>query len=118
MAKDLSKIESGLKLFEKDGRKGVEYSLDGGRIDILAIDSNNRLVVIELKLSRGRNKALGQLLYYMGWVDANLADKPCRGIIVASEISKELEIAVSRTSDVSLFKYRMSFSVEPVETNA
>lgn len=115
LAKDLGIIEPGLKLFELDERSGIEYPLDGGRIDILAVDQSNRIVVIELKLSQGRNKALGQLLYYMGWVDANLGSKPCRGIIIASEISRELEIAVSRTPDVSLYNYKMSFSVEPVQ---
>jgi len=52
LAKDLGIIEAGLKLFELDGRSGIEYSLDGGRIDILAVDRSNRIVVIELKLSR------------------------------------------------------------------
>jgi len=115
LAKNLEKIESGLKLVNIDGRSGIEYPVDGGRIDLLAVDKDDRYVVIELKLSQGRNKALGQLLYYMGWVDANLENPPCRGVIVANVISRELEIAVSRTPDVSLFKYNMSFSIEPVK---
>lgn len=114
LAKDLGRIEPGLKLFELGGRLGTEYPVEGGRIDILAVDLSGRNVVIELKLSQGRNKALGQLLYYMGWVDANLGPKPCRGIVIASEISNELKIAVSRAPDVTLFTYKMSFSVEPV----
>jgi len=51
----------------------------------------------------------------MGWIDATLGPKPCRGIIIASDISRELEIAVSRTPDVSLYEYKMSFSVDPVQ---
>jgi len=50
-------------------------------------DKADRFVVFELKVTRGRNKALGQLLYYMGWVDKHLGKGPCRGIIVAREIS-------------------------------
>ncbi len=114
LVKDLEHIESGLRLYRSDERSGVEYPVEGGRIDILAVDKNENLVVIELKLSQGRNKVLGQLLYYMGWVDANLSNTPCRGIVIASEISKELVTAVSRAPGVKLFFYKMSFSVEAI----
>ena len=82
--------------------------------DILAVDRENKLVVIELKLARGRNKALGQLVYYMSWVDANLGSGPCRGMIVASEIPEEVRTAIRRVPGVSLFRYRITMSVEPV----
>jgi hypothetical protein len=115
LAKDLEHIEAGLKLYKSEERNGIEFPVEGGRIDILAVDKEGKFVVIELKLSQGRNKVLGQLLYYMGWVDANLSSSPCRGIVIASEISKELSTAVSRAPGVKLCKYRMSFSVEPVQ---
>jgi RecB family endonuclease NucS len=95
-------------------RKGIEYPVEGGRIDLLALDRSDKYVVIELKLSQGRNKTLGQLLYYMGWVDQHLGESPCRGYIIASEITEDLSIAVSRVPDVNLAKYRMSFAIEPV----
>jgi hypothetical protein len=112
LAKNLGHIEPGLRLYQAEGKSGVEFSIDGGRIDILAIDASGRYVVIELKLSHGRNKALGQLLYYMGWVDSNLGNGPCRGIIIANDIAEELAIAVSRVSGVTLHRYKMNFSVE------
>ena len=115
LAANLSCIESGLRLYQK----GIEYSIDKGRIDILAIDKNDNFVVIELKLSRGRNNAIGQLLYYMGWVDENLS-KPkclCRGIIVAKEITPELVLSTHRTYGISLFKYNLKISVEAVQLN-
>ena len=96
----------------------MEYSIEDGRIDILAVDKNNRPVVIELKISRGRNRTIGQLLYYMGWVDAHLGKGPCRGMIIAREISDDLVVAVQRVSEVSLFRYRMSVSLEPVSRNS
>lgn len=114
LAKDLEHIEPGLKLYKSEQRNGIEYPVDGGRIDILAVDKNNNFVVIELKLSQGRNKVLGQILYYMGWVDANLSKSPCRGIVIANEISNELSTAVSRAPGVKLYIYKMSFSVEAV----
>lgn len=108
-------IERGLSVYSEGGRSGVEYAIDAGRIDILAIDKEQRLVVIELKVGRGRNKTIGQLLYYMGWVDQNLAKGiPCRGIIVAKEISDDLITAVRRVPDVSLCRYKLSVTILPV----
>jgi hypothetical protein len=64
-----------LKLFvePKTNRDGKEFPTDVGNIDILAEHSDGTLVVFELKLSRGPDRALGQLLRYMGWVKAHLA---------------------------------------------
>lgn len=114
LAKNLDQIEPGLRLYQANGVTGVEFNVDGGRIDLLAIDKLGKFVVIELKLSQGRNKALGQLLYYMGWVDQKLGGGPCRGIVIASEIADELVVAISRTPGVSLSRYRMKFSIEKV----
>jgi len=98
----------------QDAQKGVEFPVDGGRIDILAVDKAGRFVVFELKLARGRNKALGQILYYMGWVDKHLGKGESRGIIVAKEISDDLILAVQRVQGVSLYRYKLSVSVEKV----
>lgn len=112
LARNLNQVEPGLKLCNHEGKSGIEFPVDGGRIDILAVDMKGLYVAIELKLSQGRNKALGQLLYYMGWVDQNLGNGRCRGIVIAGEISDELVIAVSRVPGVQLFKYKMNFSLE------
>jgi hypothetical protein len=114
LARNLDRIEPGLRLYTSDGRTGIEFPVDGGRIDLFAVDRTEKFVVIELKLSQGRNKALGQLLYYMGWVDQHLGNGPCRGIIIASEITEELSVAVARVPGVQLARYRMSFAIEPV----
>lgn len=83
LAKNLDRVEPGLKLYASQERSGIEFPVDGGRIDLLAVDQNGQYVVVELKLSQGRNKALRQLLYYMGWVDQSLGHAPCRGLIIA-----------------------------------
>lgn len=115
LAKNPDCIEPGLSVYSEAGRSGVEYAIDKGRIDILAIDKDRRLVVIELKVGRGRNKTIGQLLYYMGWVDQNLAKgKPCRGMIVAKEITDDLITAARRVLDVSLCRYKLSVAIETV----
>jgi hypothetical protein len=114
LAKNLDRIEQGLRLYDSEERNGVEFAVDSGRIDLLAVDRNEKFVVVELKLSQGRNKALGQLLYYMGWVDKHLGKGPCRGFIIASDITEELSIAVSRVTGVRLAEYHMSFAIEPI----
>lgn len=111
----LEVLEPQLKLYQANGKNGIEFQIDQGRIDILAVDAKGKFVVIELKLSRGREKALGQLLYYMGWVDTHLGNGPCRGMIVAADISTALATAVKRVPGVSLFNYRLALSVERVE---
>jgi hypothetical protein len=113
-------IEKGLRIYDTDWKFGNELAIDEGRgrIDLLAVDSQDRFVVIELKLSRGRNKALGQLLYYMGWVDKYLSkSSPCRGIIIAREIPDDLILAVRRVPGVSLCSYNLSVSIIPISTN-
>lgn len=117
LLENLDKIEPGLKLFvDQNEVSGKEYRIDGGsgRIDILAIDKNNKLVVIELKVSNGKEKVLGQILCYMGWVDENLGMGTCRGIIIANEISQALRLGAARVPDIQLAHYKMKFSVEPV----
>ena len=114
LAQNLDIIEPGLRLYREGEREGVEYPVEGGRIDILAVDENGKFVAIELKLSKGRNKALGQLLYYMGWVDKNLGRGPCRGVIVAREISDGLRTAASRVTGLLLFVYQLKVSLLPV----
>jgi hypothetical protein len=112
----LASIESGLQLLKSNDRTGVEFRVDGGRIDILAIDAQQNYVVIELKLSRGPDSTIGQLLRYMGWVQHNLAHgKSVRGIIVAGEITNSLRLAASLVPSVRLFEYEIAFRVRPAQ---
>jgi hypothetical protein len=114
LAKNLARIEPGLRPYQFGERFGVEFAVEGGYIDILAVDRDDRFVVIELKVGRGRNKAVGQLLYYMGWVDKHLGKAPCRGMIIAKEIPDDLVLTVQRVPGVHLYRYNLSVSVERV----
>jgi hypothetical protein len=117
LAKNPNCIEPGLRLYEAGPQTGIEFAVDAGRIDILAVDQSQRFVVIELKVSKGRNKAIGQLLYYMGWVDKHLGKGPCRGMVIAKDIPDDLLLAVQRVPGVSLHRYNLSVSVEPIHTS-
>jgi RecB family endonuclease NucS len=72
----------------------------------------------ESKVSRGYDRAMGQLRRYMGWIARNHADpgQAVRGIIVAREIGQDLVLACFGLSDVELFEYQMSVSVRKVES--
>jgi hypothetical protein len=115
-ADNLSYLEHGLKICNIDGRSGVEYSIDGGkgRIDILAKDDKGQFVVIELKKGKGGRGVVGQILYYMAWIDAHMVSttSPCRGIILASDIPDELKLSASLVSRLKLSKYMMNFQIQ------
>ncbi|MDV3002559.1 MAG: Endonuclease NucS (plasmid) [Chroococcopsis gigantea SAG 12.99] len=116
LAKNLQIIEPGLKLYEEEGITGVEFPVGGRFIDILAVDTNGNFVVIELKVSRGYDRVIGQLLRYIGWIQKNQAEggQKVRGIIVAREISEDLILACSLMPNVGLFEYTLSLSLKPV----
>ncbi|KAF0236670.1 MAG: hypothetical protein FD181_2574 [Prolixibacteraceae bacterium] len=116
LCKNLHTIEPGLVLYKSDGISGIEFNAGGRFIDILAVDKNNCFVVIELKVSKGSDRVIGQLLRYVGWVKSNLAmhNQKVRGVIIARNISEDLKIACSVVQDVKLFEYNISFTLKAV----
>jgi hypothetical protein len=116
LAKNLDTIEPQLSLFEDEGIKGIEFPVGGRFIDILAIDKNNDWVVIELKVSKGYDRVVGQLLRYMAWIRKNYAEpsQQVRGIIVARDISEDLTLACSELPNIQLFEYQLSVKLNKV----
>ena len=115
LVKNLSSLEEGLTIYRDEEFTGVEYPVGGRYIDILAVDAAGGFVVIELKVSRGYDRTIGQLLRYMGWVRQNLASgKQVRGIIVASDITEDLKLAASQIENVRLVEYEISFRLRPL----
>ena len=118
LSKNLSFIEAGLKLYQDEDITGIEFDVGGRRIDILAVDAKGALVVIELKVSRGYDRVVGQLMRYMAWIRKNQAEagQQVRGIIVAREISEDLWLACSLLADVKLLEYELSLKLKLVNT--
>ena len=117
LSNNLSVIETGLKLFkDENGVEGVEYSIDdeNRRVDILAIDKNKIPVVIELKVSRGFQKVIGQCLYYKNKTKQIFKSTKVRIIIIGREITPQLKIATEGLPDVELFEYKLSLKLEKV----
>lgn len=117
LSKNLHVIEQGLRLYEDEAIAGVEFPVGGRFIDILALDRHNNYVVVELKVSKGYDRVIGQLLRYMAWIEKNHAEpnQKVRGFIVASSISEDLKLAASKIADVELFEYELSVAVKKVE---
>lgn len=117
LVKNLSVIEKGLKLYEADGVDGEEFFVPGTsrRIDILAVDKQNNFVVIELKVSRGYEKVVGQTLFYQSSIKTIFKQDKVRAIILAREITSELKTATSFLPDFELFEYQLSLTLNKVK---
>ncbi len=116
LSKNPSLIEPDLHLYEEEGITGLEFPVGNRRIDILALDRENGYVVIELKVSRGYDRVIGQLLRYIAWIQHHHAEpgQNVRGIIIAREISEDLLLACSQLDNVDLYEYQLSVSLRPV----
>jgi endonuclease len=119
LSDNLHIIEPGLTLFQDEDISGFEYPAGGGRrIDILAKDAAGSFVVLELKVEKGYDRVVGQLLRYMNWVRKELADagQRVRGIIVCRTMSEDLILACSSIKDVELFEYRLQVTVSKISS--
>jgi hypothetical protein len=117
LAKNLSLIESGLRLYEEESISGIEFPVGGRFIDILALDTSNNYVVIELKVSKGYDRVVGQLLRYTAWIAKHHAEpsQSVRGVIVAREISDDLLLACSGLPHIQLFEYQLAVSLKHIK---
>ena len=117
LADNLHLIEPGLIIFQDEEVTGFEYPAGGGRrIDILAKDRLGGFVALKLKVEKGYDRLVGQLLRYVNWVRKELAEPGQRvlGIIVCRSMSEDLILACSGIKDVELFEYRLQVTVSKV----
>lgn len=117
LANNLHVIRPSLTVYQDGDINGVEFPVGSRRVDILAVEDERDFVVIELKVSKGYDRAIGQLLRYMGWIEQNLAEpeQKVKGMIIARTISDDLRLAKSKTQDVELFEYELSISLKRIE---
>ena len=102
---NIQQLESGLEIV--DG--GVEKSIEAGRIDITAEDSQGCLVVIELKTGMADLRSVGQVLSYMSSVSED-PSRRVRGILVANDFDGRVIMAARKVPDLSLVAYSFQFS--------
>ena len=104
---NIGQLELGLKVV--DG--GTERTVEAGRIDITAEDTQGNLVVIELKADTAQPESIAQLLSYMGSIDDDQG-RPVRGILVAYDFHPRLVMAARAVPNISLKAYSFQFSFE------
>lgn len=106
-------LGKGYDIYEEDGEKvGQQYATDTGPVDILAIRKDKKeLLVVELKKGRASDAVVGQLLRYMGYVQAELAEKDqiVRGAIIALEDDQRIRRALTMTTAIDFYRYQISF---------
>lgn len=102
-----------------DPTAGVEFSTGIGRPDILLTDtSTSRVCIVELKKAGTSDRAVGQILRYIGWVREHLADlegvspdAEVERILIVSTPSEKLEYAVAAIPSITLYSYEMEVSL-------
>lgn len=109
----------------EDPQAGVEFSTGIGRPDLLLVhSSDDRVRVIELKRSRTSDKAVGQIMRYIGWVRQNLDElegvsekSSVDGVIIGGRLSEKFEHAVSAYDDIAMLEYDIEVNLaQPEET--
>jgi len=95
------------------GNEGVEYSIEGRRIDVLLEHSQNgNLLAVELKSGEADYRVFGQISMYLGLLKQKFPNIHVSGVIVAGSIQDSLRQACEITDLVQLKIYRMSLELE------
>jgi hypothetical protein len=102
-----------------DPEAGVEYPTDVGPADILLNHkTEQRICVVELKKSRSSDRAVGQLLRYIGWVQSHLeeldevaSDANVEGLLITGEETDRLQYALSVVPQAELQLYNINFKL-------
>lgn len=106
---NVGQIEQGLEI--TDG--GRERSVETGYIDITAKDSAGVPVVIELKTGVAGQRAVAQILSYIGSVMEEEGSDQVRGILIASEFDRKAKAAAKVVPNLTLMSYQFSFQFFP-----
>ena len=102
---NIGQVEQGLKITDA----GKERSVETGFIDITAEDAERIPVVIELKTGVAGQRAVAQILSYMGSVMDEESRDDIRGILIASEFDKKARAAARVIPTLTLMRYQFSF---------
>lgn len=105
LRKEIAQLEAGLTIADD----GAERSVDSGFIDITARDASGATVVIELKAGVAGQRAIAQILSYMGDVTIEEEGKKVRGILVASDFDAKAKAAARMVPNLLLRKYAVRF---------
>lgn len=106
---NIVQIERGLRITDN----GRERSVETGFIDITAEDVDGVPVVIELKTGVAGQRAVAQILSYIGSLMEEEGTDQVRGILVASEFDRKARAAAKVVPNLTLMRYKFSFQFFP-----
>ncbi len=101
-------------IYEDEEVSGRQFQTDTGPIDILAISKDKKeYLVIELKKGRASDSVVGQVQRYMGFIKDEFLedDQKVRGVIIALENDIKVKRALSVTSDIDFYQYKINFDL-------
>jgi hypothetical protein len=106
----IGQLEEGLVIIDD----GAERSVDSGFIDITARDTSGAIVVIELKTGAAGQRAVAQILSYIGDLKSEEPEAAVRGVLVASAFDQKAKSAARMVPGLTLCTYgvRFQFSKE------
>ena len=102
---NIGQLESNMQADDE----GVERRVDSGFIDITARDASSRLVVIELKTGVAGQRAVAQILSYMGDISSEEDTNDIRGMLVAYDFDHKAIAAAKMVPSLELVKYGFKF---------
>ncbi len=102
LEQNIQELEPGLTLV------GRQFPTAVGPIDLLARDSNDSYVVIELKRGRSSDRVIGQIARYLGWVTERMVqgnEARARAIVVGREYDAKFAAAITQINRVRPYTY-------------
>jgi hypothetical protein len=108
---EIDQLEPGLTIIDD----GAERSVESGFIDITARDASGTTVVVELKAGLAGQRAVAQILSYMGDVAVEKENGNVRGILVASSFDSKAKAAARMVPNLILRSYRVRFLFSDVD---
>jgi hypothetical protein len=110
LRRNIASLDPSLKIIDD----GSERAVDSGLIDITC-DDGKAIVVVEIKAGQADNRAIGQILGYMGDLLEEEDGRPVRGILVAHDFDKRTKAAARVVPTLSLRKYSIEFKFTPAD---
>ena len=98
-----SLIEKGFQFIKRQKKTSV------GVIDIFGKDKGGNYVVVELKVQRPRDRIIGQITRYMGYIkdEFDLNTNQVRGIIISKTITHKLILSAKFVRNLTILGFRV-----------
>lgn len=110
MVSQISDLFPDYQIFGRNN-EGVEYLIEGKRVDLLLESKGGSLLAVELKSGLADYKVFGQISMYLGLLMDRFPDKQIKGCIVAGQIDNTLKSATKTSDRISLMTYAMKLEL-------